>query len=162
MKRNVWKSVVCVLMMVALLATAVPASAASVARILKVNGDYVRMRTSANEGSATICRLRKGTKVLYWGVKNDSMCKVLTSDGKTGYVYSEYLTTYGAMPLNKVYVTTETAKTYKRSGNSLKKSGTLSKGKYVMVVKASGNWVYAKTMSGKNVYMQKSSLKKAF
>lgn len=162
MKRNVWKSIVCSLLMVVMLATSVPASAASVARIMKVNGDYVRMRASADEGGATIRRLRKGTKVLYWGKKDGSMYKVLTSDGKTGYVYGEYLTTYGAMKLNSVYVTTASTKIYRRSGNSLKKSGTLAKGKYVMVMKTSGNWAYAKTMAGKSIYLQRDNLKRAF
>ena len=87
---------------------------------------------------------------------------MLTSTGKTGYVYGKYVTTYGAMNLKSVYVTTARTQLYKRSGNSLKKNGVLSKGKYVMVMKTSGNWVYAKTMSGKSVYMQKTNLKRAF
>lgn len=160
MKRNVWKSIVCGLMLVIMLATSVPASAASsTARIMKVNGDYVRMHNSDGE---VLRRLRKGTKVLYWGSKKSSMYKVLTSDGETGYVYGGYLSTYGAMPLNKVYVTTESTQTYKRSGGSLKKSSKLAKGKYVMIMKTSGNWVQAKTMNGKTVYMKKDNLKKAF
>lgn len=162
MKRNIWKSIVCGLMLVVMLATSMPASAASVARILKVNADYVRMHNVTAEGSVVTRRLRKGTKVLYWGESKDSMCKVLTSDGNTGYVYKGYLTNYGAMSLKKVYVTTAATQTYKRSGNSLKKSTKLAKGKYVMVVKASGDWVQAKTMSGKTVYMKKTNLKKAF
>lgn len=162
MKRNVWRSIVCGLMLVVMLATSMPASAASVARIMKVNGDYVRMHNVSDEGSVVTSRLRKGTKVLYWGEKKDSMYKVLTSDGKTGYVYKDYLSTYGAMSLSKVYVTTATTQLYKKSGSSIKKNGTLAKGKYVMVMKTSGSWVQAKTMAGKTVYMKNTTLKKAF
>ena len=95
MKRNVFKSVICSLLIVVMLAGSMPAFAASVARIMKVNGDYVRLRESSDEGSSVITRLRKGTKVLYWGVKDGSMYKVMTTSGKVGYVYGEYLTTYG-------------------------------------------------------------------
>lgn len=162
MKRNILKSIVCGLMLVVLLATAMPASAASVAKIMKVNADYARMHNISDSGNVVTSRLRKGTKVLYWGEKKDAMYKVLTSDGKTGYVYGEYLTTYGAMSLKKVYVTTASTQTYKKSGNSLKKSSKLAKGKYVMIMKTSGDWVQAKTMAGKTVYMKKDNLKKAF
>lgn len=162
MKRKVWKSIVCGLMMVVMLATSVPASAASVAYILKLNGDYVRMYNVGDSGSVVSKRLRKGTKVLYWGEKKDSMYKVLTSDGTTGYVYKGYLSSYGAMSLKKVYITTATTQLYKKSGNTAKKNGTLAKGTYVMVMKTSGDWVQAKTMSGKTVYMKNTTLKKAF
>lgn len=159
MKRNVWKAIVCFMMMVAMLVASIPASAASTAYIMKVNADRVRLRGSAGD---IIRTMRKGTKVLYWGSKDGSMYKVLTSDGKTGYVYKNYLSTYGAMKVSSVYVTTSSAPTYKRSGNNLKRSGSLAAGKYVMVMKTSGNWAYAKTMTGRSIYLQKSYLKKVF
>lgn len=162
MKRNVFKSVICSLLIVVMLAGAMPGYAASVARIMKINGDYVRLRESADEGSDVIARLRKGTKVLYWGVKNDAMCKVMTTSGKVGYVYGSYLTTYGAMQLNSVYVTTARTQMYKRSGSSLVKNGVLGEGKYVMVYKAASGWAYVKTMSGKGAYVRTETLKKAF
>ena len=161
--KRVMKSLICSLLIVVLLAGSVPAFAASsVARIMKVNSDYVRLRESANEGSAVITRLRKGTKLLYWGVKDDAMYKVLTSTGKTGHVYGKYLTTYGAMNLKSVYVTKNLTQMYKRSGNSLKKNGVLSKGKYVMVYKTANGWAYIKTMTGKGAYVKTENLKRAF
>lgn len=161
--KRVMKSLICSLLIVAMLAASAPAFAASsVARIMKVNTDYARIRESASEGSAVIARLRKGTKLLYWGVKDDAMYKVLTSSGKTGYVYGGYLSTYGAMNLKSVYITTARTQLYKRSGSSLKKNGTLAKGKYVMVYKAANGWAYIKTMTGKGAYVQTSNLKRAF
>jgi len=159
MKRNVMKSFICFLMIVAMLMAPMTASAASVARIMKINADWVRLR-DANGGQ--IARLRKGTKVLYWGSREDDMYKVLTSSGKTGYIYKDYLTTYGAMKLSSVYVTTASTQMYNRSGSSLKKDGRLASGKYVMVYKTSGNWAYIKTMTGKGAFVQKDTLKKAF
>ena len=159
MKRNVLKSVLCFMMILAMLMAPMTASAASVARIMKTNTDWVRLRDG---NGAQIARLRKGTKVLYWGSKDDEMCKVITTSGKTGYVYKKYLTTYGAMRLDSVYITTASTQMYNRSGSSLKKSGKLAAGKYVMVYKTSGNWAYIKTMGGKGAFVQKNTLKKAF
>ena len=159
MKRSVWKSFVCGLLIVVMLASSAPAFASSVARIMKVTGDYVRLRTSSSQGSSVVTRLRKGDKVLYWGQKDGSMYKVLTTSGKTGYVYRSYLTTYGAMQLNKVYVTTASTKMYNANKRGI---GTLSKGKYVMVYKTQGNWAYVKTMSGKGAFVNRSTLKRAF
>jgi len=161
--KRVLKAVVCSLLIVAMLAASAPAFAASsIARIMKVNTDYTRLRESADQGSAVITRLRKGTKLLYWGVKDDAMYKVLTSTGKTGYVYGKYLTTYGAMNLKSVYVTKNLTQMYKRSGSSLKKNGVLSKGKYVMVYKTANGWAYVKTMTGKGAYVKTENLKRAF
>ena len=160
--KRVLKSVICSLLIVVMLASAMPGYAASVARIMKVNGDYVRLRESADEGSDVIARLRKGTKVLYWGVKDDAMYKVMTSTGKTGYVYGAYLSTYGAMKLSSVYITTARTQMYRNANGSLKKNGTLAKGKYVMVYKTANGWAFIKTMTGKGAYVKTSTLKKAF
>ena len=86
MKRNVFKSVLCFMMILAMLMAPMTASAASNARIMKTNTDWVRLRSESGE---QIARLRKGTKVLYWGSKDDEMSRVITSNGKTGYVYKQ-------------------------------------------------------------------------
>ena len=159
MKRFTWKKIVCALLITATLMAPVSASASSVARIMKVSADWARMRSIDGE---EVARLRKGTKVLYWGAKEDQMLKVMTSNGKTGYVYKDYLSLYGAMKKSAVHVTTKSTKMYKASGSSLKRNGTLSKGKYVVVYKTSGDWAFIKTMSGKSAYVKKANLKKAF
>lgn len=159
MKRNVMKSVLCFMMILAMLMAPMTASAASVARIMKTNTDWVRMRSASG---AQITSLRKGTKVLYWGSRNDDMYKVMLSNGVTGYVYKNYLSTYGAMRLDSVYITTSSTPTYNRSDSTLKKSGTLPRGRYVMVYATSGNWAYVKTMSGKGAFVQKATLQKVF
>ena len=163
MKRRVLQSVLCSLLIVAMFMMPMSALASSkVALIMRVKGDWVRMRDGADEDDEVIARLRKGTKVLYWGDREDEMCKVLTSNGKQGYVYKDYLSVYGAMKKSQVYITNATTRLYKRSGSSLKRNGSLAKGKYVVVYKTSGNWAYIKTMSGKSAYCQKSTLERAF
>lgn len=160
MKRKVLKSIVCVLLIVSMLAASMPAFAASsVVRIVKVNVSNARLRDT--DGSV-ITNLKKGTKLLYWGEKSDAMYKVVTSNGKTGYVYGQYLSTYGAMKLNKVYITTAATTLYKRSGSSLRTAGKLPAGKYVMVYQTAGGWAYIKTMTGKSAYVKTENLKRAF
>jgi len=134
-------------------------AASSVARIMKVNANNVRLRES--DGSV-ITNLKKGTQLLYWGVKDDAMYKVVTNNGKMGYVYGQYLSTYGAMKLDKVYITTDKITLYKRSGTTLKANGSLAEGKYVMVYKAASGWAYIKTMTGKGAYVKTEDLKRAF
>lgn len=160
MKRKVLKSIICSLLIVAMLATTAPAFAASsLVRIVKVNANNVRLRDS---NGSVVANLKKGTKLLYWGKKDDAMYKVITSSGKVGYVYKNYLSTYGAMKLNKVFVTTDTVTMYKVSGSSLKAAGKLAAGKYVMVYKSSGGWAYVKTMSGKGAFVRTDDLQRAF
>lgn len=163
MKRNVWRSVVCSLLIVATLLAPMSALASSqLVRILKVEGDWVRLRESADGDGEMIARLRKGTKLLYWGEHDDEMYKVVTRDGEVGYIYKGYLSTYGAMKKSQVYVTADTVKLYKRDGGTLKGNGSVEKGKFVVVYKTYGNWAYIKTMSGKGGYCQTDDLVKAF
>lgn len=159
MKRITWKSIVCALLIVVTLMAPMSASAASTAKIMKVNGNWVRVRDKDGDQIATV---HKGTKVLYWGEKSGQMYKILMTNGKTGYIYKDYLTTYGAMKLSSVYVTKETTKLYKASGSNLRRSGSLAKGKYVCVYKTQGEWAYVKTMAGNSYFVQKDSIKKAF
>jgi len=161
MKRNIFKAIVCMFLILATVATPISASASSMAYIMKVNAYDVRMREEAGD-SEVIEKFDKGDKVIYWGEREGSYYKVGTSSGETGYIYKDYLATYGAMKLSSVYVTTASTQMYNRSGSSLKKDGRLASGKYVMVYKTSGNWAYIKTMSGKGAFIQKGTVKKAF
>jgi len=156
MMRKYVKAVLCFIMIVAMLAAPLSASAASVARIMRVNGDWVRMHDA---DGAFLGHLRKGTKVLYWGVKDDAMYKVMLSSGKTCYVYKEYLTTYGAMYLDKIFVTNGSPKMYNGSREQI---STLRKGRYVMVYKTAAGWAYVKTMGGQGGFVQTANLDKAF
>ena len=163
MKRKVLKSVICSLLIVATLLAPMSAFASTkLARIMKVEGDWVRLREGPNADDEMVARLRKGTKLLYWGEHDDEMYKVVTRDGKVGYIYKGYLSTYGAMKKSQVYVATDTVKLYKRADGTLKSNGSVEKGKFVVVYKTYGNWAYIKTMSGKGAYCPTNDLKRAF
>ena len=161
MKRNLWRSILCLaLVLVLTLAPLSALAATKTAKILKVNVDKARMRESSS--GEIITTLNKGTKVLYLNKNDGAYCKVCTTDGETGYVYKGFLSSYGAVRANQVYVTKGSTTLYKRSGNSLRKSSTIKEGVYVLVYKTNGSWAQVKSMTGKSGYMKLSSLKKVF
>ena len=171
MKRKLLKSILCSLLVVALLAAPMSALAASkVAYILKVDVGSSKLANvhagsalrGGNGDSTIIGTLKNGTKVLYWGEKSGQMLKIMASNGKTGYIYQGSLKTYGAMSRKQIYLAKSSTNMYKKSGSSLKKSGSISKGSPVFVYKVSGNWVLVKNMSGSSGYVKSSTLKKAF
>lgn len=164
MRHGILKRVLCMVVIVVCVLLPVYASAASskVVYILKVNSDYPRMREGVSGSSEIVRTLRKGEKVFYTGVTKNQKCKVIACDGKTGYVYKNYLSLYGAVKKSSVYQTKSAATVYRRSGNSLKKMTTVSKNQYVLVYKTNGTWAYVKSMTGRSGYIKLSSLKKVF
>lgn len=162
MKRKILKALVCLVMIISCTMAPIAATAAKPAYILKVSADYARMRKGPYGTYDIITTLRKGTKVLYGGENSGAFCKVYTTNGKSGYVYKSYLSTYGAVKKSNIYRTKSSAGFYKRSGNSLKKSGTVSKNQFVLVYKKNGDWAFVKSLTGKSGYMKLSSLKKVF
>lgn len=163
MKRKFLKVLVCLMLILSCTAAPVAASAASKpAYILKVSADYARLRQGPYGSYGIIQTLRKGTKVLYGGQHSGAYCKVYLTNGQSGYIYRDYLTTYGAVSKNKIYMTSTPVAFYKRSGSSLKKVGTVPKNQFVLVYKRNGDWVYVKSMSGASGYMKTTGLKKVF
>ena len=161
MKRNWMRSVLCLLLVLTLAIAPMCAFASTkTAKILKINVDQARMRTGAS--GEIITTLAQGTKVLYLNRTDGAYCKVCTTDGETGYVYKGFLSSYGAVRSNQVYVTKGSTTLYKRSGNSLRKSSTIKEGVYVLVYKTNGSWAQVKSMTGKSGYMKLSSIKKVF
>lgn len=162
MKRRVLKSILCSLLIVALLTAPMSALAASKkVYILKVSvsgstGSLVRSK----QGGEVIGSLRNGTKVLYWGEKSGQMLKIMASNGRTGYVYQGNLKNYGALNRKQFYVTKNAAKLYKRSGSSLKKAGSIKKGVPVFVYTTNNGWAYIRNMSGAAAYIKTSDLTK--
>ena len=138
----------------------VPASAASVVKVMKVNVSGARLRSKAGE-STIITSLKKGTKVLYTGKKVNAFYYVRTSNGKTGYVYDKFLSSYGAAYSNQVYYTTKKVNMFRKASAKSSKVKKLSKHTLVLVYEVRGNWAYVKTLSGKGGFVKASCLTKA-
>lgn len=161
MKRNFLKFVVCMMLIAAMLAAPVSASAASMAHIMKINVSDARLREGPGD-TEVIAKLRKNAKVLYWGEEDDNYCKVATLDGEVGYVFEDYLSHYGTVKRSMVYTNDSKITLYKKSGDNLKKSGSLSADQLILVYKKSGNWAQIKTLTGKSGYCKLNSLDKVF
>lgn len=160
MKRNYLARVLCLTLI--LLIGIMPIStafAAGKAYILRVNTNYVHVR---DDDGNVISSARKGTRVLYWGEKIGDMCKVANSSGYTGYIYKEYLSSYGVVSKSQVGIVTSKAPLYKRSGNSLKKAGTVKAGTTLLVYRVNGSWAYVKNFNGTGAYIRTSYLKQVF
>ena len=161
MKRNFLKFVVCMMLIAAMLAAPMSASAASMAHIMKINVSDARLRVAPGD-TEVISKLRRSTKVLYWGEEDDNYCKIATLDGEVGYVFEDYLSHYGTVKQSMVYTNDSKISLYKKSGDSLKKSGSISADQLILVYKTSGDWAQIKTITGKSGYCKLSSLNKVF
>ena len=159
MKKRVMLMAVCLVMILTAVIAPVSASAASgLAKILKVN-------TNANlrdphDYQHVLSYMKSGTKVLWTGKTKKAFYLVTTTSGLTGYVFRDYLSSYGAVNLSQVYKTRTSAKIYKKPSTSAHKVTTVGKGRYVLVYGTSSGWAYVKTTSGKGGYMKFSALKK--
>ena len=158
MKRRVLLIVTCLVLIVSTFVAPISASASGTAKILKVNtGSYLR---DPSDYYNIIGNVKKGTKVLWTGKTKKAFYLVTTTDGKTGYIYKDYLDEYGAVSKSQIYVTKSSARVYKKNSTDSKVVSKLGSGKYVLVYATKGGWAYVKTTSGKGGYMKTSSLKK--
>lgn len=161
MKRRVLWVAVCMMLIISTIIAPVSASASSsVAKIMKINTNANLRNPSDYED--IIGFLKKGTKVLWAGKTKKAFLLVTTTDGKTGYIYKDYLSSYGAVNKNQIYKTKSSAKIYKKASTSSSKVTSVGKGRYVLVYARSSSWAYVKTTSGKGGYMKMSALSKAF
>ena len=160
MKRNYFVRIVCLTLILMLgIMPICSAYAAAKAYILRVNGNYVHVRDRDGDIMGS---LRKGTRVLYWGERVGDMCKVVNSSGQTGYIYKAYLSSYGVVNKSQVGIVTSKAPLYKKSGSSLKKSGTVKAGTTLLVYQVSGSWAYVRNFNGTGAYINTSYLKQIF
>lgn len=161
MKRNFMKSVLCLVLILVLVTAPLCAFASTkTAKILKVNVDKARLRTGPS--GAIIATLNKGTKLLYLNSNSGAYCKVCTKNGTVGYIYKDFLSSYGAVRADNIYITTSSTTMYRRSGNSLRKSSTLNSGQFLLVSQTNGNWARVKTVAGKTGYVKLNTIRKAF
>ena len=172
MKHKVLKSIICSLLIVAMLSAPMSALASSkVAYLVKVattdSSNKVRIRAGSakrgGNGDATIIgSVKTGSYVLHWGEKSGQMLKVMTPNGLIGYIFKDNVKSYGAMNKDWIYLTKASTAVYKRSGSGFRRTGTVGKNKPVVVMKKWGGWAMVKSMSGKTAYVKTSSLTKAF
>ncbi len=162
MKHRVWKSVLCLalVMIFAIGCTSAFASSAQTVMILKVTADGARVRTGSANGNQVITSLKKNTKVFYMGENEGANCLIRTSDGIFGYVYRGFLRSYGSVRLDRIYyAASDGAKVYKTPSTSASRVASLSAGECVVVFAVSGDWAYVRHINGGSGFMLKSDLR---
>lgn len=165
MKRGFFRAVLCMLLMLTM--TVAPAAvcpnfaaqAASSIKVLKTNVESGRLREGPSSEYDVITTLKKGQTVFYSGKMKNAFCYVCTADGQKGFIYKEFLSSYGTVISSRVYYTTgKNVRLYKKASTGASYS-TLSKQQYVVVYKKAGNWAYVRTLDGKAGYIPVSKLK---
>ena len=149
------------LVLTAVLAPMSAYAARSTVQILKVTVDGARLRSGPSSEHSILTSLDEGSKVFYLDKQKDSFCYVCTSYGAKGYVFRDYLASYGAAYKDQIYYARSKAKVYKKASSGSSRVTTLGKGQHVIVYQVKGNWAYIKTLGGKGGYVRKSSLSKA-
>ena len=162
MKRRLITLVLTVVLLAAMAAAPVSASAAKQLKILKVVESGARLRRGPSSSYDVIKSLSKDAKVFYAGKVKKSFAYVCTSTGTRGYMYKGFLKDYGSCNKSQVYYVKKSTKAYKKASSSSSKVTTLGKKQHVIVFSVKGKWAYIKTMGGKGGYVKASLLKKAF
>lgn len=157
LKRRLLAALLCLMLLAS--AFAIPASAASVVKVMKVNVNGARLRSGPGN-YPVIKSLKKGTKVLYTGKKVNAFYQVRTSGGRVGYIYKRFLSSYGAATSKQVYYTTKKVTLRKKPSSRSRSVKKLKKNTLVLAYEVRGTWVYVKTLSGKGGYVKASALKK--
>lgn len=162
MKRKVLMMALAVLLVASLMSAPMSALASSkTVQILKVSVDGARLRSGPSSEYSIITSLSKGSKVFYAGSQKNSFCYICTSHGKKGYVFRDFLSSYGVAYKSQIYYASKSAKVHKKASSGSSGVTTLSKGQHVLVYQTKGSWAYIKTLGGKGGYVKKSVLKKA-
>ena len=127
-------------------------SSASNGKVYRVTSSTLNMRKGAGTGFTKIATLSKGDAVKVTG-SNGNWFKVITPDGKSGWVSKSYLTA-GAYAT----VTATTLNMRKGAGTGYAWVGSLNYGATVTVSSVSGNWAYV-SVGGKSGYVSLNYLK---
>lgn len=130
-------------------ATAIVCTGALAANVTSTTD--VNVRSGPGNSYSVLTVMKQGTTTAKLGESGNWV--KLTVNGKTGYVYSKYLTSGGSSSSTTstqktVYVTASSLNVRSGSGTSYSVIGGLSKGSSASVVGTSGNWYKIKYGSG--------------
>ena len=160
MKRFLSALLVVMLMTMSVLPTVASAASKKVVYIVNVDNNGVRCRSTPNGGSTSnvITSLNKGTKLFYLG-KSGSWYKVCSEYSlKSGYIFKDYLSYYGAVSYDSIYKCDGSTRLYSRPSTGSSRVATLKDNQFVIVYAVSGKWAYIHTISGKKGYVLTSQL----
>lgn len=162
MKRNLFRLIVCVMIVLTVIIAPVStAYAASTMKLMKVNVDEARLREGPGDYEV-ITTLDKGEKVFYSGKMENAFCLICTADGEIGYIFRDFLSNYGVIRADQVYYAISGGtRMYKTASTSASTVEKLNRHEFVIVYKTAGNWAYARDLNGRGGYIPLSKLEKA-
>ena len=157
--KKILKSALCIALAAMLLA-AVPLAgfAANTVTILRVTEDGARLRSADKE---IITSLSAGTKVFYMDEKLGSNSKVRVSNGLEGYIYDEFLASYGSARLDNIYYASAAKGVYRTPSTDDRRIATISENQYVIVLRTHGGWAFVKNLDGNGGFCTLDGLVKA-
>lgn len=159
--KRIFKSTICILLIMIIFSASFSAMAAGVVKVMRTNVAGARMRTGQH-GAELKPSLPKGTRVLFLNQTSGSYWKVVTSDGRQGFVFRDYLSNYGACKASNVYYVTSSSLVMRSHPNDgASRVQTLKNKQVVIVFKKSDSWGYGRTLDGRGGYFRMSGLSKA-
>ena len=166
MMQKFFRTMLCVLLMLTMVAVApvsspsATAKAAGTMQIMRTNVESGRLRKGPSSAYDVITTLGKGEKVFYSGKTKNAFSYVCTEKGKVGYIYSGFLSKYGTVRTSSIYYTRgKNVRLYKKPSTSASRVATLTRQQFVIVYQKAGNWARVRTLDGKAGYMQLSKIK---
>ena len=114
------------------------ASASSSAGLVSTAYGNLNVRSSPSSGAPVVMTLGKGSYVTL-EVKTGSWWKVEYADGAYGYCHADYIIPVQSS-ISTVQITSGSLNVRSGAGTAYSKTGSLSKGKRVLVLSSSGGW----------------------
>ena len=142
-----------ILLLCLLILTLTTTSFATTWNIMQVTVSGARMRKGPGNYDI-ISTLHKGTKVLSMQKANKAYYKILTQDGKVGYVFRDHVEKIGSVNSDRIYKTTESVVLRKQPNVKSSRVKSLSGGQLVYVQGTDGEWACVKTVKGKTGYVK--------
>lgn len=159
MKNRILRVVLCALLIAAMTAVPMAASASkSLVMILKTTVEGARLREGPTSAYEVVRSLDKGEKVFYSGQTDSNFCLVRTTKGEVGYIYEGFLTNYGNVRTDMVWYANGYTRIYSSPSTGSSRSGSLEKNEHVLMFRTSGDWAFIRTMTGRSGYVPLSAI----
>ncbi len=163
MKRKFPCMMLCALLVAALLASSLGASAASgIITMYKTTVADGRLREGPSSQYNVIRTLRKGEKVFYSGTMSAAFALVRTTDGDVGYIYNGFLTPYGNVRTDQLYYASGSVNVYRSASTGASRTGSISNGESVLVFQTANGWGFVKTFDGTTGFAPLNNLYRVF
>ena len=135
------------------------ATSASVAGIVATSSGNLNVRAAQSTSSSVVASLAKGSYVTLLS-KSGNWWYLEYADGKYGYSHADYINTLPSSAAASVNITSGTLNVRAGAGTSYAVAGSLSKGKWIVVLSESNGWSKILYQGTKVGYVSSQYIKK--